>query len=108
MTRAAGTPGGSASCSSPASGPPSGGCEDSGQIEKALRASFTEFAARVSGDVVGYEIVDPDGITIDSCGGFYGSDGFNEPNGWISQQCRGIIDADIASRREVMDILARK
>ena len=82
--------------------------EDSGQIEKALRASFTEFAAWVSGDVVGYEIVDPDGITIDSCGGFYGSDGFNEPNGWISQQCRGIIDADIASRREVMDILARK
>jgi hypothetical protein len=73
-----------------------------------MRDSFSEFAAWVAGDVVGYQIVDPEGMVIDDRYGFYGSDGFNEPNGWALQQCRGIIDADIASRREVVDILARR
>jgi hypothetical protein len=84
------------------------GCEDPGQIEKSLRASFAEFAAWVNGQVMGYQIYDPDEMLVNDCYGIYDPDAFIEPTGWALLECHGIIDADIASRREVVDILARK
>lgn len=72
---------------------------DPGQIEKSLRASFAQFAAWVSGDVVGYRIVDGAGTELTSCWGFYGSDTFREPDGWALSECRAIIDADISERK---------
>lgn len=74
------------------------GQDDPEQVEKSLRASFSEFAAWVSGDVVGYEVIAPDGESLTSCFGIYGSDAFREPDGWVLTECKGIIDADLAEK----------
>lgn len=67
-------------------------------IEHGLRAWFDEFAAWVAGEVLGYRIVDPDGIDVDECYGIYDRNAFNQPDGWALLQCHGIVDADITSR----------
>jgi hypothetical protein len=71
---------------------------DLAQIETSLRASFAEFAAWVSGDVVGYRIVDAAGTELTEMFGFYGSDCLREPDGWVLADCKALIDADIAER----------
>lgn len=82
------------------------GCKDKapGEIEQSLRDSFTEFAAWVAGDVVGYRIFDPDGVEVESCYGFYGSDCMAEPDGWALAQCKELIDHDIASREHQLTL----
>jgi len=74
------------------------GLTDPEQIEKSLRASFAEFAAWMSGDVVGYRVVDDSGVELTSCWGFYGSDALREPDGAEVAECKAIIDADIAEK----------
>lgn len=65
------------------------------RVEEAIRGAFKAFAAWVEGDCYGYTITAPDGEEIDSCWGYYGSECFEEPDGWVLQECREVIDHHI-------------
>jgi hypothetical protein len=74
------------------------GQNDDVKLLEGAKASFDEFAAWVSGDIVGYRIFNPDDEIIDEAHGLYGSDCFTEPTGWALIECRDIIDTDIAAK----------
>jgi hypothetical protein len=53
-----------------------------------LQSEVKVFSQAVNGEVYGYTTYDPDGETLDSCGGYYGDD----RDGYMMEQARGSID----------------
>lgn len=49
-------------------------------------------------DTVGYQIIDPDGITFADCYGLYHSWDFTDPDGDGARECYDIIDVNIDTR----------
>lgn len=72
-----------------------GGKPDQVKIEESAKASFDDFAAWVSGDVVRYSIVSPEGDIIEDSPSIYGGDAISQADGWALEECHGIIDAHI-------------
>ncbi len=49
------------------------------------------------GDAIGYQIYDPEGVTVEHCYGLYDPDCLMQLNGWALQECCDIVDGDIAA-----------
>lgn len=71
------------------------GATEQVKIEESAKASFDDFAAWVSGDVVRYSIVSPEGDIIEDSPSIYGGDAISRADGWALEECHGIIDAHI-------------
>lgn len=62
------------------------------EIESFLKAEVETYAQYVTGDVYYYEVTDPDGEELHSCGGYFGSD--HEASGLL-ESAHSEIDGDI-------------
>jgi len=61
------------------------------KLEKYLKSEVEQFDDYLTGRVYGYKVLDPDGVEIDSCWGFYGD--YDESG--LMDEVRAIVDNDI-------------
>lgn len=83
------------------------GTEDQAVLESNAKSAFNAFNAWVCNDVVGYRVLTPDRVVIDEVYGFYGSENFSEPDGWVLRECKDLIDVDIR-HREVVHLVSNQ
>lgn len=71
------------------------GCEDftDEQIEEGLRSEVSEYATYLEGNVFWYQVIDADGDTLDSCGGFIDADIWNEEKSHTYQEARSAAES---------------
>jgi hypothetical protein len=66
------------------------------KAKEVLQGEVTNYDAYLSGDVYGYTVTDPRGNVIDSCWGFFESDGLKEAR----SQANSAVDADLEHKRK--------
>ena len=68
------------------------------KASKWLEEEVEGFDQYLTGDVYGFEIIDPDGENIDSCWGYYGYENIDE----LIEECKSTID------HEIKDVLKKR
>lgn len=63
------------------------------KVEERLRGEVKTFDMYLTGDVYWYEVLDPEGNQVDSCGGYYGYD-------YCISEAKAAIDSDIKHKQE--------
>jgi hypothetical protein len=71
------------------------------KAENTLRAEVEVYSSYLEGSVYGYEVVDKDGESIDSCWGYYGTEGYKEAFHQAMAIVDSLVDGELWKRSQM-------